>query len=213
MSKLLSGFSLFVLVFIVGFWTVKPQRIPQRQIASIPEYINTDYSYLLNGSFKKAAMSRLLKDSYITEKSEDINIHLAHFRMRVDGQNNRSACEYFKTVQVKFQAEGVAISGEKPSLTLEVPCVIGQNNYMEPLKIPAQELLKRDSFLGSSIYQYDQTKISISDMDGWSPFWLMSEMSLIPQKESDQKMNIQLDRLPLQSSQKKYAHKLNMTLF
>ena len=114
----------------------------ERQLASIPKDIHTDYSELSGGSLEKATIDRLLKELHITYQAEDINIHLPHFQMQVDGKRGRSACEHFQTIQIKILADGVAVSGEKPSLTLKSPCIIGENNYIQSLQIPIAMFLE-----------------------------------------------------------------------
>ena len=194
--KLFYSILLFIFVFLFGFFFFKPDKVPQRKLASIPETINTDYSDLSGGSLQKAVTNRVLKDSYISRESGDIHINLPHFQMMVDEKRGRSACEYFKKIQVKIHADGVAVSGEKPSLFLESTCIIGQDNYIQPLKIPSAMFLDIDPIeISSHQVEYDQTFISFASMpNSWPSLWLVSEAFLMPYKESDLEMRIKFNQ-------------------
>ena len=202
--KLFCSALLFIFVFSLGFFYSKPHKVNKRQLASIPKDIHTDYSELSGGSLQKATMERLSKELHITYQTEDINIHLPHFQMQVDGKRGRSACEHFQTIQVKILADGVAVSGEKPSLTLKSPCIIGENNYIQSLQIPMVMFSEIEpSQMTTRPVEYNQTLISSSSMtDSWPESWFISEISFISQEEkSDSKeIKVKLDK-PLYFSQ------------
>ena len=200
--KLFYSILLFIFVFAVGFFYSKPDKVPKRQLASIPKNIHTDYSHLSAGSLKKATMNRLSKKLYITHHTENISIHLPHFQMQVDGKRGRSACEHFQTIQVKILADGVAVSGNKPSLILKSPCIIGENNYIQSLQIPIVMFSTiKPSQMSTRPVEYNQTLISSSSMtDFWPDSWLISEVSFIPQEKSDSQIKVNLDK-PLHFSQ------------
>ena len=189
-------------MFSLGFFYSKPYKVPKRQLASIPKNLHTDYSDLSGGSFEKATIERLSKELHLTYQAEDINIHLPHFQMQVDGKRSRSACEHFQTIQIKIIADGVAVSGKRPSLTLRSPCIISENNYIQSLQIPMAMFsgIKPSQMITRPV-EYNQTLISSSSMtDFWPDSWLISEVSFIPQKKSDPEMKVKLDK-PLYFSQ------------
>ena len=200
--KLFCSILLFILVFSVGFFYSKPYKVPKRQLASIPKNIHTDYSDLLGGSLEKATINRLSSKLHVSYQTENINIHLPHFQMQVDGKRGRSACEHFQTIQVKILADGVAVSGKKPSLTLKSPCIIGENNYIQSLQIPMVMFSTiKPSQMTTRPVEYNQTLIFSSYMtDLWPESWLISEVSFIPQEKSDSQIKVKLDK-PLHFSQ------------
>ena len=199
--KLLYSILLFTFVFSFGFFYSKPYKVPKRQLASIPKNIHTDYSDLLGGSLERATFKRL-SELHVTYQVENINIHLPHFQMQVDGKRGRSACEHFQTIQVKILADGVAVSGEKPSLILKSPCIIGENNYIQSLQIPMAMFSEiKPSQMTARPVEYNHTLISSSSMtDLWPNSWLISEISFISQEESGSEMKVKLDK-PLYFSQ------------
>ena len=200
--KLFCSILLFILVFSLGFFYSKPDKIPKRQLASIPKNLHTDYSDLSGGSLERATIDRLSKELHLTYQTEDINIHLPHFQMQVDGKRGRSACEHFQTVQIKILADGVAVSGERPSLTLRSPCIISENNYIQSLQIPMVMFSEiKPSQMATRPVEYNQTLIFSSSMtEVWPNSWLISEVSFIPQKKSDTEIKVKLDK-PLYFSQ------------
>ncbi len=189
-------------MFSLGFFYSKPHKMTERQLASIPKDIHTDYSELSGGSLEKATINRLLKELHITYQTEDINIHLPHFQMQVDGKKGRSACEYFQTIEVKVLADGVAVSGEKPSLTLKSPCIIGENNYIQSLQIPITMFSEiTPSQMTTRPVEYNQTLISSSSMtDFWPELWFISEVSFISEESDSEEIKVKLDK-PLYFSQ------------
>ena len=212
--KVSYGLLFFTFVFCLGFMTLKKDLIPQRELASIPKSLQNDYSHLLGGSFKKAVIHRILSASYIEAPLDEVNIHLPHFLMAVDGQKNKSACEYFQTVQVTLQAEGIAVSGKKPSITLKTPCTIGYKNHILSLKFPTSVFSQINPFqMTSSVFEYEQTLISFSSIfTSWPYQWVISEISLIPQNDSGMTMHISSDDLALQSAKLGYAEKFHINM-
>lgn len=202
----------FVLVFCIGFLSLKKDTLPKRHIAEhVPRNLQTDYSYLSGGSLKKAVINRLLMNSYIDRQSDDFRVHLAHFQMTVDGKKHSSVCDYFKTVQITFQAEGIAVSGEKPLVVLQAPCILGEENYIQSLPISTPGFFKANSWVRDFVMSGQGQEphfIPLWSMVSSTPYqWFISEIALIPQSESDEEITISSNQLWSQSAKKAYFHK------
>ena len=119
------------------FVTTKPED-PARSIASIEKVF--DFSYLEQGALAAAAKKRVA-----SSMSTDVSVHgdealifIGNYVLNNEKTGAKDfACGYYDQVELLFEAEGVAVNGEKPTLKINARCgVSGDVNQMLPIRIP-----------------------------------------------------------------------------
>jgi hypothetical protein len=121
-------------------------------------------------------------------------------------ENNQKdfACGYYDKVTLTFEAEGVAVSGEKPTLTVQTGCGVGANiNAMSPIHIPLNKLMAEKP--GNSEYKFfdEQTPISITSSNpppDWPKTWVLSEVKLSNTQNSSRVLHLTRDDLRQENS-------------
>ena len=141
---------------------------------------------------------------------EEVVIELAHFQMSLDGNLGRNACDLYTEVVMTFVAEGVAISGEKPEMTIELPCLVGdRQGYLKAFKLPKTEIVKME------MEESDDAKLLYDDLvmrfrfinDFWPKMWKLSKIKWMPQNELEAPLIMQAGDSP-QNNYQSFAFQL-----
>jgi hypothetical protein len=90
----------------------------------------------------QSSSSRLVATARIILKDSDLGLELGHF-VTHNGQGGRLlACDYFDRIEMTFDGEGVADSGNKPVMRIEGPCRTGDDvTRIEAIWIPVGKIL------------------------------------------------------------------------
>ena len=101
-----------------------------------------DLSLLDETEFKKAFKYQMLSEATIITTPQTQGVRLGHFLMSGAGTQSVFACERFPFIELTFKAEGVAFSGEIPTMTVRGPCIDSNDHKtIEALMIPFSEIL------------------------------------------------------------------------
>ena len=195
----------FVFVAVLGFKVLIPKDLKLsnfRTLASLPNTPAYDLSGLSEGSLRLAATKRVLSESIMSESLEEIHLELAHFQLNIDGRSGRSACDYFGEVQVTFEAQGIAVSGEKPKMQLELPCLVGANDgYLRVVTLPKNEIveLELEEPTDSKLFD-DELVMRFQDViDFWPKYWQLKQIVWIPQDSTAEPLEMNLGYDPASS--------------
>jgi hypothetical protein len=90
-------------------------------------------------------------------------------------------CDRFSEIEIEFSAEGVAVSGELPTMTVSGPCE-GLSLLVNASKLPQTVVAEFEWPPDSEL----QTTASISGAsDSWPKFWAITEITFQGQNEAD----------------------------
>lgn len=104
-----------------------------------PEY---DLSEATPEEFKKAFKYQMLKNATLERTSAGPGINLGLFLLRDNDGTTIQVCEKYKTIDLVFRAEGIAVSGEIPTLIVRGPCLVASDQRsLEILPIPFATIL------------------------------------------------------------------------
>lgn len=197
--EFLKGFAAGILLVSVVFGLIKAvQRITNedgRQPAAIDKARIFDVSYLEGGALKTASAKQLLQQAEVHIAKNDVSVSLGHFVAKSPNGERRLLCDIYDRVELSFEADGVAINGERPRLIVTGPCVPSENlNHMNAIHIPYAEIMNQRagdgefSFGVAPDHFYKITNVG----NQWPDQWILSEVRLL--NKTNPAAFLQLDR-------------------
>jgi hypothetical protein len=178
---------------------VTTPRVP----AAIPKVF--DYTHLEGEALETAVQRRLLSGTEFTKADEGIELHVGHF-VTNDGEGHPAfACDVYNRVTFIFEAEGFATGGERPTLTVEGPCEMGENvSEMKALLVPVEKVLsEKPGNLELSYAEAGAVSMKFTNMsEDWPRQWVLSGIKIFNRDDGrsiilDQKSMRKLSSNPL----------------
>lgn len=132
----------------LGFFVLDKKLGEKRFVANDPENSSgaqADYDLSESGpaEFQKAFKYQMLKHASLEQTSAGPGITLGLFLLKDRDGKTVNVCEKYPTIDFIFQAEGIAFSGEIPTLIVRGPCLVGSDQKtLEALPIPFSKILK-----------------------------------------------------------------------
>jgi hypothetical protein len=163
------------------------QRLP----AAIPKI--PDISELTGSALETAAKRRLLSGAKSIVEGDSFGVSLGHFITK--GLDGRAAfaCDVYDRVTLTFLADGIAVSGERPSLTVEANCDVASDvTRLATIWVPVGEI-KNGKPVDSEIRVNEPSEVAVklSNMvSEWPSTWVLSNIKLSSRKDSK---SIELD--------------------
>lgn len=154
-----------------------------------------DVSYLEGGALKAASAKQLLSPTEVFEGDESVTINFGHFVARAPTGERQLLCDIYDQVELTFEAEGVAVNGERAKLKVLAPCSVSENlNKMKSIVIPTAQIKRLPttdgefSFGDLPSYYFSAYHLP----DSWPETWVMTEFKLL--KRNDPGVSLSLDR-------------------
>lgn len=142
-----------------------------------------DYSYLEGDALKTAVNQRVVNSMNINKtESDDVEIQMGNFVLKDDHNEKDFACGYYDQVALTFEAEGVSVDGEKPTLVVESGCEIGGDvNTLTPIKLPVHQLKAQKP--GNTDYKFFNAKSPVTVHSSnpaadWPDTWVLTDVKL-----------------------------------
>ncbi|GEM_PF-1170471 len=162
--------------------------------ARVPAAIrrDLDFSGLQGQALINASRKRLLTAARVILQDDQQGIELGHFVMSDSSGHRQLACDLYDQVQITFVAEGVASSGEKTEMTIEAPCVAGQDiTQIAPIWIPVARILGRPPGDTQLTFDGGTTNFKFSNvLDAWPTQWALESIRLYNSGSEDQEVTI-----------------------
>lgn len=136
-------FLLFVFSFGVGYGIIR-QTSDWGPINRDPAAVRQVYDFSnLHGSDLIGAMKkRLLSGASVIRENQSLGVELGHFAMAKITGEKTLACQEFQQVTLRFEAEGIATSGERPVMEVEGACEFTADmTKIHPIFIPVDRIL------------------------------------------------------------------------
>lgn len=129
----------------------------------------------------EAVKARVVNGFQLAKESDRIGLSLGHFAFMNEVGQKTLACKEYEKVVLSFEAEGVLVSGEKPSMILEGNCRFSEDlSRIRPLYLPVARILGERPADGEFTFR-DENPIVVrfSNLsDEWPRQWLLTGVSL-----------------------------------
>ncbi|MBC7741632.1 MAG: hypothetical protein H7061_05525 [Bdellovibrionaceae bacterium] len=162
-------FSLFALCFGLGislFFSISEKFDIARDPASIDG--------------KVFQISTLSSEQIKAQLSQKIKI-----RPTVDGKKSiqfsgfsSSLCKTYPEIEMEFEAEGVAVAGESPTMKITAPCEAGQDPAeMSAIFLPLEQILKEKPRNAQFKFEGYTTQLEFKNTsDDWPRQWILTRV-------------------------------------
>jgi hypothetical protein len=143
-----------------------------------------DFSYLQGSALLSAAKDRLSSSIFIvtSDDKSHVTITLGNYVLKSDSSQRDFACGFYDRLTFLFEAEGMSVDGEKPTLSIESGCEVGSNiNFLNPITVPIAKL-KSEAPTNTEFKFFDSrtpTKIQLSaNLQSWPTKWVLTEVKM-----------------------------------
>ncbi len=100
-----------------------------------------DFTHLSGSNLEGAVKERLVSGLEIYKDEQGLGIGLGHFAFSLNSGEKVLGCRAYKKITFEFEAEGVAVNGEKPTMKLEGQCQYSSDlTKINPVWIPSARI-------------------------------------------------------------------------
>jgi len=189
-------------VLVGGLYLTDRLFLEKRGIASISGAVSGtigrdyyDLSELSEHEFSRAFKSVTIHGLKVERDSGRVGIALGLFQVKSDAGAKVYACEKYPNLEIILQADGVANSGNIPTLTVRGPCIASDDGtHILPLEIPLKGLHQK--LRENPNYQIPMgdrgESFVISAQDLYSDYW-PSDWNVVGIKLSNEKEVLEID--------------------
>ena len=163
-----------------------------------------DFSRLNGSELLMASQKRLLTAARVVVDKDTTGIEFGQFIIRSEAGERQLACDFYDRVRVRFEADGMASSGEKPMMEVTAPCATSNDlARTEPIRIPAGEIVTGRAVDSEATFaSASRTSFKFSHMnDQWPRRWALTEVTLY--RESEPGREIHVDQEDMRDFKKK----------
>ncbi len=153
--------------------------------AGIPKKI--DFYHLSGSAFNKQARERIVEELRVVSNKDGVGIEFGNFAFRAKDGSRQLACDSLDRVTVTLVAEGMAVSGERPTIVVEGPCDYRNSdlNKVAPVWIPVSKILKANPWGAETTIEEGETKLTFSSIgDSWPMQWEIASVRLHDQNDA-----------------------------
>lgn len=155
-----------------------------------------DFSRLNGAELMMASQKRLLTAARVVTEKDIVGIEFGQFIIRSDEGQRQLACDFYDRVRVRFEAEGMASSGEKPMMEVNAPCATSDDlARTEPIRIPASEIVSGRAIDGEATFaSVERTSFKFTHMmEQWPRQWAVTEVTLYRESEPGREVHVDQD--------------------
>jgi len=198
MQRFVGIFGLFFVCLGVGYalmhYTTDPYQV-NRDPAAVRN--SFDFSHLSGEKLHEAAKQRLLSGFEMKKGPEGASFALGHF-VFVNAQGEKKfACQEFSKVSLIFEAEGVSVAGDRPSMEVEGHCEFSKDMAkINPLLLPIAKIMGEKP--GDGEFQFNENNAVIVRFtnvpEEWPHTWLLKSVKLKGENNS-QALTVESDEV------------------
>lgn len=182
LKKLGTIFFLFTFSFFVGYRMIMYTSYWEpvvRDPAAVRQV--SDFSNLSGSELTLAMKTKLLSSASVVRAQASLGVELGHFAMAKITGERTLACQEFEKVTLRFEADGVAVSGERPVMEVEGACEFSADmTKINPIFIPIDKIM--GEVPGDGEIQYRDNKPVTLRFHGvseqWPTRWLLTSVRL-----------------------------------
>lgn len=181
MRKFYGVLGLFAVCFIGGyfamFYTTDVNSV-NRDPAAVRN--NFDFSHLQGASLQEAVKQRLIAGFEVQKAEEGTGISLGHFAFTND-DGKKLGCQEYETVTLRFEAEGVVVSGDSTVMEIEGRCEFSSDlAKINPLVVPFQKIMGEHP--GDGEFKFNTSRpvvVRFTNLsDAWPTKWILKSVKL-----------------------------------
>lgn len=179
LSFLVAGFAghFYSMEYRKGLDTVRrPAAISPLDLSLSPEQV-----------FDSTSKKRILAGAKAWKENGSVAITLGHFLAKgVDGKIT-DLCDMYDGVTLTFLAEGMAVSGTRPSMTIESRCLVGDTSDLtQPIWIPIEQIKgEKPSDVELRFTSPSDVFIKLKNIpaEEWPSHWILTDIKMTNTKE------------------------------
>ncbi|MBO9667074.1 MAG: hypothetical protein J7501_09705 [Bdellovibrio sp.] len=182
MQKFVGVFGLFFVCFAVGY-SFMSYSTDITQISRDPAAVKNgfDFSHLSGEKLQDAVKQRLLAGFEFKKSHDGTGIGLGHFVFIDQKGEKKLACQEFGKVSLTFEAEGMSVGGDKPTMELEGVCEFSRDMArIHPLFLPIAKILGEKPADGE--FQFNEQNgviVRFTNIpEEWPRTWLLKSVKL-----------------------------------
>lgn len=184
-------FNKFIPVFLILVGVVGGSYIVQKsahkfQIPRDPAAIRQvyDVTHLRGSTLERAVKERILAGLETFEDEQGFGIGFGHFAFSMDSGEKVLGCRAYQKVILSFEAEGVAVGGEKPKMQVEGKCEYSADlTKINPLWIPVARIFGERPSDGEFSDYNRPVQLTFSNVaDEWPRKWVLIGMTVQGEK-------------------------------
>ena len=145
----------------------------QRDPAAIRQ--SYDFTHLQGSNLENAVKDRLVSGLEVYKDDQGLGIGLGHFAFTLNSGEKVLGCRAYKKITFEFEAEGVAVNGEKPTMKLEGQCQYSADlTKINPVWIPVARIFgERPGDDGFDEYERPAQVNFKNVADHWPRQWVL----------------------------------------
>lgn len=190
LKKFGTVFGIFFCSFLAGYG-VMVHTSEWGPIARDPAAVRQvyDFSNLSGSDLTQAMKKRILTGATLVRQQSSLGIELGHFAMAKLTGEKTLACQEYDKVILRFEADGIAVSGEHPVMEVEGACEYSSDmTKISPVFIPIDKIMAEKP--GDGEYQYREGRAVTLRFHGmpdeWPTRWLLTSVRLTsPTQQKD----------------------------
>lgn len=100
-----------------------------------------DFTHLSGSALDYALRQRIVNDLEIVKADDSLTFTLGQFAFSSSDGQKFFGCDYYQNIIIVLEAEGAAVSGDKPTIELSTPCLSSDDiNKLKPIKFPYKQI-------------------------------------------------------------------------
>lgn len=119
-----------------------------RHIASTSDNLSSgneddnDLSGLSTSDFNKAFKYKLIGPAQLVHADDHMGVQLGNFYIKGTDEQKIFVCSKYNQIELIFEAEGLAVSGDIPRMVVRGPCLVSEDfNSLAALMIPYKNII------------------------------------------------------------------------
>jgi hypothetical protein len=174
--------SLIVFFSMLAGGMIVATNVKKFQAGRDPAAIRQVYDFThLHGSILDTAVKERLVSGLETFKDDQgFGIGLGHFAFSLDSGEKVLGCRAYQKVTFQFEAEGIAVEGEKPTMTVEGKCEYSNDlTKINPLWIPVARIFGEHPGDGDFNDYERPVQLKFAHVsDVWPKHWVLIGLSI-----------------------------------
>jgi hypothetical protein len=161
-----------LLIWAVSHFFVNRNRTP----AAIEEQ-NLFNMFDKGDALHTALRKDIVTSIQIAKAEKNFQINVRNFLVKTP--ENQHLCEYFNSYTLTFEAEGMATSGERPTMVIHTPCELSaKTNIPVPVVVPVEDIFKlKPDDTDVSFEASPKASFSFRNVDDmWPEHWVLSKV-------------------------------------
>lgn len=187
MKVIATRFFIFFTFFAAGYSYLSMNQekfVITRDPAAIRQ--SYDFSHLRGDALSNAMKERMIAGLEVYKETDRMGLAIGHFTFTNGAGEKTLACREFDKMVLSFEAEGVVVNGERPSMEIEGGCRFSDDlAKIHPLYLPVARILGEKPADGEFQFR-DGSPVAVrfaNLSDEWPRKWVLTGVSLSGNKE------------------------------